>query len=164
MSNAQIYRVACISMTYNFCRWQGDLSPCTPYFLSFSIRHTMEVRRPSATLSPLICCRQSIHSIHCASDLRQCQGFKWSRAKGNGPGKTKADTGESAAGQVEVAKRRPAVARIAVPAIQSVRSRFRLTDLCFSGIAASLWNYITKRSVIMTNTCECFILAPYEPV
>jgi len=41
---------------------------------------------------------------------------------------------------------------------------FRVTDLYFSVIAALLGIYFTKPSVIIANTSECFLLAPYEPL
>jgi len=41
---------------------------------------------------------------------------------------------------------------------------FRVTDLYFSVIAALLGIYFTKPSVIIENTSECFLLAPYEPL
>jgi len=52
------------------------------------------------------------------SGLKSCrrQGPKGSRAKGNGPGKAKAEIAVAAVGRVVEAERRPAVVRIVVPA------------------------------------------------
>jgi hypothetical protein len=46
----------------------------------------------------------------------------------------------------------------------SPQHNVRVTDLYFSVIAAFLGIYFTKPSVIIANTRECFLLAPYEPL
>lgn len=54
--------------------------------------------------------------ITCKSRIARVQGYKGSRAKGNGPGEAKAQEEVTEAGEEAVAKRRPAEPRIEVPA------------------------------------------------
>ena len=46
----------------------------------------------------------------------------------------------------------------------NIYCKIRVTDFYFSVIAALLGIYFTKPSVIIANTSECFLLAPYEPL
>ncbi len=81
----------------------------------------LEIRIPYASSGPLIRCWLAItsaatRSLHCASGLRQCQGYKGLRAKGNGPGKTKTEAVVADAGHAAVAICRPAAQRSVEPA------------------------------------------------
>ena len=54
--------------------------------------------------------------------------------------------------------------KIFVLGMLRLNCNIRATDLCFCGIATLLWILFTKPSVIMSNTGECYKLAPYQPL